>query len=142
MPTKKVKFASLIAILAAFPALVQADTCPTKLHYSVAGYWYSNQYPGWSSTKAFAQHITVNPTDFNAAIYSPTKQRIACVYKNSNNEWTPIVSHKHPGLTIDKGALNLAHQKVWQWNQRHKDYACSKPHINAISECRFTIEEK
>ena len=118
-----------------------ADTCPTQLERSAEGYWYSNQHPGWLSVEAFPQTIIMNPDQIGAIVFSPSKTRVACVYRSSGNQWVAIISTNNKGITPDIGLIDPKGQPIWKWSIEHQDYSCSKLDHHDAANCRFSIED-
>lgn len=110
--------------------LAEAANCPVDLHQNNAGYWTSNDYPGWKSNEAFPLMNSLNSANFSGAVYAPDKKRIACVYHDISNQWVVLLSNiYHP--------INSAELKgKWRYDANHHDYVCEKP-IAQLKDCQF-----
>lgn len=129
----------VLALLSTLTSSLLAYHCPTHLTPTRDGYWQSTQAPGWSSVVPLPQTTTVDSSQFKAAYFNPTQNFIACVYMSSQNEWLVIQSSRINHIKIDTGVVNQDNQKVWQWNNQHKDYSCAKPSASNTQQCRFMI---
>lgn len=117
-----------------------AKTCPTDLKKDHQGYWYSDSAPGWKSHKPTHGDVIIDPNNFGGAVYSPQRNRIACVYKASNGKWMALVSNIHNKITIDKQTADSSGSRAaWKYNPTHKDYACGLPSVKKLSKCRFDL---
>lgn len=118
-------------------------TCPTSFKQESDGFWYSQEKPGWKSHKSTSPGITIKTTDFGGVVYSPSRHRLACVYKASDNQWIALVSSMHEGIMIDKQVKDeKGNGLAWRYSEKHKDYACGKPLVSNIDGCPFTFEDK
>lgn len=119
-----------------------AATCPTELkHDSANNTWYSTASPGWRSHRTTTPDVKLDPKNFGGAVYSPARQRIACVYKSSEGRWIALVSNRHEGFRIDKQAVDESGKRAaWQYNKQHDDFACGLPSVTKVSGCPFTLE--
>lgn len=122
---------------------VLAYTCPTNLKQNSEGYWYSQEKPGWKSHKPTDRDVTISATDFGGVVYSPTRHRLACVYKASDGKWVALVSAVHKNIVIDKQIKDSANNSAaWKFNQQYKDFACGQPSVTNIEGCPFTFEDQ
>ncbi|MCB1826806.1 MAG: hypothetical protein KDH94_00175 [Coxiellaceae bacterium] len=119
-----------------------ADTCPTDLKKDDDGYWYSDTKPGWKSHKTTPDGVTVSSSNFGGVVYSPSRNRMACVYKASDGKWVALVSNVHHGIVIDKKATDdSGNGPAWQFSTKHKDYACGHPTVTNIQGCQFQLSD-
>jgi len=119
-----------------------AATCPTDLQRNHNGFWFSDTKPGWKSHRATKNGITVSSDNFGGVVYSPKRNRMACVYKASNGKWVALVSNMHQGINIDKAAADdKGKGPAWRYSSKHKDYACGRPTVTRISGCSFQLED-
>lgn len=120
---------------------VGANTCPVNLKQDDKGFWYSDEKPTWRSHKATNKDIVVKASNFGGAVYSPIHHRIACLYKDSENNWLAIVSKVNYTFAIDRAAKDdSGKEPAWKWSEKHKDYSCGNPHVKNITGCQFTID--
>lgn len=117
-------------------------TCPTNLKQDDNGYWYSTEKPGWYSRISTPKDVTLSAKNFGAVVFSPTRQRLACVYKASNNSWIALVSNLYADIEINKQTMDdTGNGPAWKWNVDHKDYSCGIPHTSDINKCSFRFKE-
>ena len=125
-----------------FSSNVLANTCPTNLTQDEKGFWHSSEQPGWKSHIATPKDVTVDPKNFGGVVYSPKRQRLACVYRASNNKWIALVSDAHQGIKIDQnGKDDSGKAPAWVFSQKHSDYACGRPRVSDLSKCQFTFDD-
>ncbi len=117
-----------------------ASTCPTVFKQGPQGYWHSIEEPGFRSHQSTKPGITISATDFGGAVYSPKHQRIACVYKASNDKWIAFVSNHNQNIKINQPIQSSHGETAWQYSPTHKDYTCGKPRVSDLSKCEFQIE--
>ncbi|PHQ81141.1 MAG: hypothetical protein COB66_02945 [Coxiella sp. (in: Bacteria)] len=126
--------------LAILSTTALATTCPTTMIREHDGYWVSQQTPGWKSSEQTGFKTTLNVNDFGGAIYAPAQNRMACVYRSSDGYWVALISHTHKRMHVNRHALNTARtHTAWQWDKKHKDYACGRPNVTKLSQCTFTL---
>lgn len=130
--------ALLVTSLMATTAM--AATCPTELQRNADGYWMSSQAPGWKSHKKTAPGVTINAKNFGGVVYSPKRQRLACVYRTSDDKWLSLVSERHTGISINRKSMDKTGNKpAWKFSEKHGDYACGTPSVMKISGCEFNF---
>ena len=118
-----------------------ADTCPTKLTHKANGFLVSKARPGWKSHKKIPAGVTISAKNFGGVVYSPQRKRLACVYRASNKEWVALVSERNFGISIDKEAKDSSGKNAaWQFSKKHGDYACGRPAVKGIADCKFTVK--
>jgi len=119
-----------------------STTCPQTFKQDPKGFWYSSDSPGWKSHKPTHPDVSIHADHFGGVVYSPKKERLACVYKASDGKWIALVSNIHPQISIDKQATdNSGVKPAWKYNPTHKDYSCGLPSVNKISQCSFQLVE-
>lgn len=119
---------------------VMADTCPKNILQDSQGYWYSTEKPGWKSNSPTKTGIQLNVQDFGGVVYAPDKQRMACVYRDSQNQWIALVSEVTPNVQIDNKALDDSGKRpAWTLDEKYKYYTCGKPYITGVEKCPFTL---
>ena len=123
---------SLIAGLST-PSTLMARTCPERIKQDSQGYWVSNNPPKWKSHNPTKGGIWVKTEHFAGSVYSPSKKRVACVYRPTDKQWVIMWSNiKHP-ISGD----NLI-GSAWEYNHQHKDFVCGKPK-HSLSDCQFKL---
>jgi len=133
MPLNKlISISTLTALLCTSSLCLASHSCPDKLFQGREGFWYAYSKPGWKSTIKTKLGVTVLSQDFAGAIFSPKNQKVACVYKTSQGKWLTMVSGQHHSFSIQN-------QKNWRLDKKHHDYICGKPHVKAMSDCRFVF---
>lgn len=138
MTGKIVRFCECAILSVCTVSSALALTCPTDIKQNTKGYWYSIEIPGWHSKVATPTNVTVNAKDFGAVVYSPERQRLACVYRTSNKKWIALVSSLYADIHIDKSATDdSGSAPAWRWNNKHKDYSCGKPYTKSLKNCTF-----
>ena len=136
-----IKWAAGLAIGLGIITSAIAATCPTQLTQDAEGYWKSDQTPGWRSHKPTPKNVTISPNDFGGVVYSPSKKRLACVYKGTDGKWVALVSNVSSKVKIDKHApADVGGGSAWKYNKRHNDYACGKPTVTSIASCPFELQ--
>lgn len=110
-----------------------AATCPANLQQDSKGYWTSNDPPGWKSYRPTGSNVAVDAKHFGGAVYSPTKKRIACVYKGSDGKWVVLLSSVY--YPFSKDDLSSA----WEYNPKHKDHICGEPK-QTLKDCKFDVK--
>lgn len=139
---KTTLLASAAALGLAVSAAGFADTCPTELKQDSQGYWFSDVKPGWKSHKPTPDNVTLDANDFGGVVYSPKRNRMACVYKASDGKWVALVSNIHHGIVIDKKAVDdSGKEPAWQYSSKHEDYACGQPSVMNVQGCQFQLAE-
>lgn len=129
-----------LLITAAFSISATAATCPTKLTQDSNGYWLSKAAPGWKSHKATPRGVTLSTKNFGGVVYSPARNRLACVYRASNKKWVAVISNMNKNIKIDKNAVDASGKKAaWKFSTKHKDYACGQPSVQKIETCQFSL---
>jgi hypothetical protein len=129
------KLTHVIILFSLLLSSAWAATCPTELMQQHQGYWLSHQQPGWKSNSPTEHNISVNSEQFTGVVYSPKRQRLACVYRTSDGKFLALISNKHRTIKINTGA----EQAVWHYHKDKKDYSCGKPGVKKISGCTFQL---
>lgn len=134
-PTHRLVQVLAIATGMSFVATTFAGSCPKNLTQDSQGYWSSNEPPGWKSPQPTDKKVTLEAKNFGGAVYSPSKKRIACVYKDSSGKWIAILSNIYHPFNEDDLKGN-----AWQYSQKHKDYICGQPKYE-LKDCTFEIKK-
>ena len=130
----------VLLVVALFPVVLLANNCPTHLTKSHDGSWVSDEAPGWQSAELTGPETKINVKDFGGAVYSPTKKRLACVYRTNQGYYIAMVSHIHKGFQINPHKRGRAGKlAAWQWDNTHHDFTCGKPDVLSAAKCEFTI---